>query len=936
MSLKETLARLAAVAARHDLGEPFICGGVARDLQLGEIKELHDVDITTGRSDVGLLADLFAGETGASVKTFADGHKQVFVDGVHIDFSTNFKYPDIDAMLEEAGAELTDLNREMWSRDFTINALLLKLDLSQTLDPTGMGLEDVKTKLLRCPLDPMVSFAASPNRLVRAWEYAGRLGFDFDPKLKEAIEQSLELLKKVKPRYAGAKLNAALRKRPELLDEMIEMGVLNHVPHTKLITKMLIQKRRLLDVMNKKTASEKPIYPFMELVDRNRADRGVPGPISERFTVGGIPVSLHANAIAYSRPREEGPNLHAADYDLWELRIDGVEPKFLKGSLPAEIWDEIDSYYTASQELIFGYVPADLVQETWYALEKNGHSIIEDQKIAEEQEGLDKKTPIPIAKQAKLPSSHPYPRIPVFRRNLDLGEGFSRMTDEFRAGEIGGVSDYVEKLRKKPPVIKDLYERRKRRKKKIKKSSTIGIEPEFNLDLPDDFIAPNHSFTGRVIEDNEFKRFGSPIEAIQWARSRIGPGKTVEAEFYFTSPAYGGPDIYFKQHPELYRNVKPDELMASDHDSISDSRLQNIINIDAQTGIHSLLVYTSWVAVFRFRSTDGNAFEKLERTVIRSKVLYWYDLDGRETATTIDVKRVGPQIERTQSKTASINEDYTKQPFEEAVDEFGNDLEVGGIYVHLLQPYKELFQEPDRWDLLVMVEPSKLAQYIPSSIMVQKYPGGISSSTSFRYLSPDQVQVIIDALLANGHGILEDKQIEQDQAELRRNKQASRQLPSTTNAHVLVSVRDALDPRNPKFIDSQKFDQLRPAFDWAEQQQGPGFKVSVVADLYDEPEAIKTPAELSAKLTAGTKQLRPVSQEEIAEFDLAPVVKRSLARATSVGLQSCRSARIELQSLDNEPMKEVGFVERHRRLLFWDDRGQIFQVWLPDEKEGQK
>lgn len=257
MGLRELLGTLEKVASQHKIHQPWICGGVVRDIAFAReghkdeaVDELRDLDITTGYEDVRLLADLFAAEIGSSAKEFKDGHKQVVAEGLRFDFSTNFKYDHIDKLLKKAGIENPDdLVRETFSRDFTINALLMPLDFSKIVDLTGKGLEDVRNKVLRCPLDCDVSFRQSPNRLMRAFVYSTKFGLKMTEGLRDSIRGNLELFGRLNPRYAGEKLNEALRYDPELLDELIELGVLPKLPLTKHLTRLLIGKRRLLDVL---------------------------------------------------------------------------------------------------------------------------------------------------------------------------------------------------------------------------------------------------------------------------------------------------------------------------------------------------------------------------------------------------------------------------------------------------------------------------------------------------------------------------------------------------------------------------------------------------------------------------------------------------------------------------------------------------------------
>ena len=62
-------------------------------------------------------------------------------------------------------------------RDATINALFYNLETGQVEDFTKRGLEDMKRKLIKTPLDPLQTFEDDPLRVLRCIRFASRLEY---------------------------------------------------------------------------------------------------------------------------------------------------------------------------------------------------------------------------------------------------------------------------------------------------------------------------------------------------------------------------------------------------------------------------------------------------------------------------------------------------------------------------------------------------------------------------------------------------------------------------------------------------------------------------------------------------------------------------------------------------------------------------------------
>ncbi|MHB1710157.1 MAG: CCA tRNA nucleotidyltransferase [Acidimicrobiales bacterium] len=102
-----------------------------------------------------------------------------------------------------------DLSR----RDFTVNAMALRLPGLELIDPFD-GLGDLAVRRLRTPLDPEVSFADDPLRMLRAARFVA--GFDLEP--------DLDLVEAIRSGHHRLSIVSAERIRDEL-DKMMMVRV---------------------------------------------------------------------------------------------------------------------------------------------------------------------------------------------------------------------------------------------------------------------------------------------------------------------------------------------------------------------------------------------------------------------------------------------------------------------------------------------------------------------------------------------------------------------------------------------------------------------------------------------------------------------------------------------------------------------------------------
>ncbi len=88
----------------------------------------------------------------------------------------------------------SDLQTDLSRRDFTVNAIALRLlPKPEMVDPFG-GLVDLGRSVLRTPLSPEVSFGDDPLRMLRLFRFASTLGFAPDAGAVTAVAAMAERL----------------------------------------------------------------------------------------------------------------------------------------------------------------------------------------------------------------------------------------------------------------------------------------------------------------------------------------------------------------------------------------------------------------------------------------------------------------------------------------------------------------------------------------------------------------------------------------------------------------------------------------------------------------------------------------------------------------------------------------------------------------------
>lgn len=219
--------------------ELSLVGGPVRDLFLGTVSV--DLDFTTNATPDETLA-VVAGWADATWEIGRDFGTIGVRKGDEMVEITTYRAEKYDADSRKPvvafGTELTD---DLFRRDFTINAMALRLPSLELVDPFG-GQADLEAGVIRTPGAAEDSFSDDPLRMMRAARFAARFDIDPAPEVRAAMTDMagrIEIISAERVRDELVKLICAQAPRRGV-DLLVETGladyVLPEIPALKLET----------------------------------------------------------------------------------------------------------------------------------------------------------------------------------------------------------------------------------------------------------------------------------------------------------------------------------------------------------------------------------------------------------------------------------------------------------------------------------------------------------------------------------------------------------------------------------------------------------------------------------------------------------------------------------------------------------------------------
>lgn len=214
--------------------EAYFVGGCVRDYLLND--DFSDIDITTNA-----LPDEVKKIFRKSIDTgIQHGTVTILINDDSFEVTT-FRTEDdyIDHRTPEKVEFVSDLKEDLDRRDFTINAMAL--DSKGELYDYHCGEKDLRNKIIKTVNNPNERFFEDALRMLRAFRFSSKLGFEIEENTLKAIKNNAELIKFVSIERIVNEFRKLLtgKGNKRSLELLLDSKLNNYIPFLDEISKII-------------------------------------------------------------------------------------------------------------------------------------------------------------------------------------------------------------------------------------------------------------------------------------------------------------------------------------------------------------------------------------------------------------------------------------------------------------------------------------------------------------------------------------------------------------------------------------------------------------------------------------------------------------------------------------------------------------------------
>lgn len=231
MSTAQKIQAIVDAVAREK-GETYMVGGAVRDSYLN--LPTKDVDLLVTGVPYRRLASVLPGKVDLVGQSFGVlkvslGDDIFDVALPRTEFSTGAGHKDFNVQCDP----FLPLEKDLARRDFTMNAIALRLSDNTVIDPFN-GVEDIQHKRIRTVGDAAERFVEDPLRMLRGVRFTARLGFHLTARTAIAMKTYSSLIAMVASERIAEEMDRLLMSNnPDAVREALrtlrDTHLLNHI-----------------------------------------------------------------------------------------------------------------------------------------------------------------------------------------------------------------------------------------------------------------------------------------------------------------------------------------------------------------------------------------------------------------------------------------------------------------------------------------------------------------------------------------------------------------------------------------------------------------------------------------------------------------------------------------------------------------------------------
>ena len=224
-SINNEIFKIISECCEESTLECYVIGGYVRDFLIGK-KSAKDIDILVVGNGIKIAENVAKKlKLKSKVTVFKNFGTAMFkYKNFEIEFvgtrkesyNKNSRNPQVSP-----GSLKDDLNR----RDYTINTIGISLNKNswgEVIDEFN-GIDDLKNKVIRTPLEPKKTFSDDPLRMLRGARFASQLNFKIDKKSFDGLISEKDRIKIVSPERISEEINKIINtEKPSIGFKILE------------------------------------------------------------------------------------------------------------------------------------------------------------------------------------------------------------------------------------------------------------------------------------------------------------------------------------------------------------------------------------------------------------------------------------------------------------------------------------------------------------------------------------------------------------------------------------------------------------------------------------------------------------------------------------------------------------------------------------------